>query len=124
MMVEPDSLLIPTGGSRTYVYDGLEEGGNQRGKMQFYHDHRMDVTGRNVWMGLTGLHIVDDPADLPAPPSGEFDLPLAIADRQFDAKNQIPYVFNPTVPLVTSSWLTAFTSHTLRLATVSIAFAS
>ena len=92
---QPDTLLIPTGGSRTYVYDGIEEGGNQRGKMQFYHDHRMDVTGRNVWMGLTGLYIVDDPADPSTLPSGEFDLPLAIADRQFDAKNQIPYVFNP-----------------------------
>src|SRR5439155_18019444 len=52
---QPDSFLIPTGGSRTYIYDGLEGGGNQRGKMQFYHDHRMDVTARNVWMGLTGM---------------------------------------------------------------------
>jgi FtsP/CotA-like multicopper oxidase with cupredoxin domain len=52
---QPDSLLIATGGSRTYIYDGLEEGANQRGKMQFYHDHRMDLTGRNVWMGLTGM---------------------------------------------------------------------
>jgi FtsP/CotA-like multicopper oxidase with cupredoxin domain len=92
---QPDTLLIPTGGSRTYIYDGLEEGGNQRGKMQFYHDHRMDVTGRNVWMGLTGMYIVDDPADPQTLPSGDFDLPLAIADRQFDAANQIPYVFDP-----------------------------
>jgi spore coat protein A len=92
---QPDTLLIPTGGSRTYIYDGLEEGNNQRGKMQFYHDHRMDVTGRNVWMGLTGMYIVDDPADPSTLPSGKFDLPLAIADRQFDAENQIPYVFNP-----------------------------
>ena len=92
---QPDSLLIPTGGSRTYIYDGLENGGNQRGKMQFYHDHRMDVTGRNVWMGLTGMYIVDDPADPPTLPSGAFDLPLAIADRQFDANNQTPYVFDP-----------------------------
>lgn len=92
---QPDSLLIPTGGSRTYFYDGLEEGGNQRGKMQFYHDHRMDVTGRNVWMGLTGMYIVDDPADPQTLPSGTFDSPLAIADRQFDASNQIPYVFDP-----------------------------
>jgi len=92
---QPDTLLIPMGGSRTYTYEGVEEGNNQRGKMQFYHDHRMDVTGRNVWMGLTGLYIVDDPADPQTLPSGEFDLPLAIADRQFDLKNQIPYVFNP-----------------------------
>ena len=91
---QPDTLLIPTGGSRTYTYDGLEEGNPQRGKMQFYHDHRMDVTGRNVWMGLTGFYIVDDPADPPTLPSGKFDLPLAIADRQFDANNQVAYVFN------------------------------
>lgn len=92
---QPDTLLVPTGGSRTYTYEGTEEGNNQRGKMQFYHDHRMDVTGRNVWMGLTGMYIVDDPADPATLPSGPFDLPLAIADRQFDAQNQIPYVFNP-----------------------------
>ena len=49
---QPETLLIPTGGSRTYTYEGIEEGNNQRGKMQFYHDHRMDVTGRNVWMVL------------------------------------------------------------------------
>jgi spore coat protein A len=92
---QPDDLLIATGGSRTYTYNGLEEDVNQRGRMQFYHDHRMDVTGRNVWMGLAGLYIVDDPADPATLPSGSFDLPLAIADRQFDANNQIPYVFNP-----------------------------
>ena len=92
---QPDDLLIPTGGSRTYIYNGLEGGSNQRGKMQFYHDHRMNVTGRNVWMGLTGMYIVDDPADPPTVPSGAFDLPLAVADRQFDENNQIPYVFDP-----------------------------
>ena len=92
---QPETLFIPTGGSRTYTYDGLEEGNNQRGKMQFLHDHRMDVTGRNVWLGLTSLYIVDDPADPQTLPSGGFDLPLAIADRQFDINNQIPYVFDP-----------------------------
>jgi len=91
----PIDYLIPTGGSRTYIYDGLEAGANQRGKMQFYHDHRMNVTSRNIWMGLTGMYIVDDPADPQTLPSGVFDLPLAIADRQFDADNQIPYVFDP-----------------------------
>src|SRR5436309_5977499 len=91
---QPNSLLITTGGSRTYTYDGLEEGQPQRGKTQFYHDHRMNVPGRNVWMGVTGFYIVDDPADPSTLPSGEFDLPLAIADRQFDTNNQIPYVFN------------------------------
>jgi len=90
----PDEYLIGTGGSRTYTYQHVEDGGNERGATQFYHDHRMDVTARNVWMGLAGLYIIDDPADPTTLPSGQFDVPLAIADRQFDAQNQIPYVFD------------------------------
>jgi spore coat protein A, manganese oxidase len=90
----PDEYLIGTGASRTYTYQHVEDGGNERGTMQFYHDHRMDLTARNVWMGLAGLYIIDDPADPGTLPSGQFEVPLAIADRQFDAQNQIPYVFN------------------------------
>jgi FtsP/CotA-like multicopper oxidase with cupredoxin domain len=92
---QPDEFLITTGQSRTYTYNGLENGANERGTMHFYHDHRMDVNGRNVWMGLVGLYIIDDLADPPMLPSAEFDVPLAIADRQFDENNQIPYVFDP-----------------------------
>jgi FtsP/CotA-like multicopper oxidase with cupredoxin domain len=90
----PDEFLIGTGGSRTYTYGHVENGENERGTTQFYHDHRMDFTARNVWMGLAGLYILDDAADPATLPSGAFDVPLAIADRQFDAQNQIPYVFN------------------------------
>jgi FtsP/CotA-like multicopper oxidase with cupredoxin domain len=90
----PDEYLIGTGASRTYTYQHIEDGGNERGTMQFYHDHRMDLTARNLWMGLAGLYIIDDPADPATLPSGQFEVPLAIADRQFDAQNQIPYVFN------------------------------
>src|SRR3989304_5002832 len=73
----------------------MEDGSPERGAPQFYHDHRMDQTARNVWMGLAGFYILDDPADPARLPSGQFDVPLAIADRQFDANNQIPYVFDP-----------------------------
>jgi FtsP/CotA-like multicopper oxidase with cupredoxin domain len=91
----PEELLVGTGESRTYTYTGLEEGMPERGTMHFYHDHRMDVTARNVWFGLAALYIIDDPADPATLPSGNFDVPLAIADRQFDENNQIPYVFDP-----------------------------
>jgi FtsP/CotA-like multicopper oxidase with cupredoxin domain len=90
----PDEFLIGTGGTRTYTYGHVEDGQNERGTTQFYHDHRMDVTARNVWMGLAGLYILDDSADPSTLPSGAFDVPLAIADRTFDGQNQIPYVFN------------------------------
>src|SRR5437762_11017640 len=92
---QPLDFLIPTGGSRTYIYDGLEGSGYQRGKMQFYHDHRMDVTTRNVWMGLTGMYIIDDPADPPTFPTGAIDLPRPLAESQFDKNNQIPYTLDP-----------------------------
>ena len=92
---QPDEFLAaPSGGSVTYTYTGTEDGGNERGAMQWYHDHRMDVTGRNVWMGLAGMYIIDDPADPQTLPKGEFDVPLMITDRSFDAKNQLAYKFD------------------------------
>ena len=89
---QPDDRLAATGGgSVTYTYTGTENGGNERGAMQWYHDHRMDVTGRNVWMGLAGMYIIDDPADPKTLPKGAFDVPLMLTDRTFDANNQIHY---------------------------------
>ena len=93
---QPMDLLIPRGGSRTYTYEMTEAGEPERGAMQWYHDHVMDVTGRNVWMGLAGMFIVDDPAEADinaALPNGAYDVPLMVADRKFDANNQIPYTF-------------------------------
>jgi len=89
------NFLFEPGQARTYTYDGIENGENERGAMQWYHDHRMGETGMNVWMGLTGLFIIDDPADPATLPSGSYDLPLVIADRQFDGNNQIQYFYDP-----------------------------
>lgn len=92
---QPDEFLAaPGGGSVTYTYTGTEAGGNERGALQWYHDHRMDVTGRNIWMGLAGMYIVDDPADPKSLPKGEFDVPLMITDRSFTSTNQLDYHFN------------------------------
>jgi FtsP/CotA-like multicopper oxidase with cupredoxin domain len=92
---QPNTQLIPTGGQHTYVYEGREAGRPERAVTQWYHDHRMDVTGRNVWNGLVGMFILDDPVDAALPlPKGQFDVPLTITDRTFDANNQIPYNFN------------------------------
>jgi FtsP/CotA-like multicopper oxidase with cupredoxin domain len=92
---QPNTQLIPTGGQHTYVYEGREAGQPERAVTQWYHDHRMDVTGRNVWNGLVGMFILDDPVDSALPlPKGQYDVPLTITDRTFDANNQIPYNFN------------------------------
>ena len=92
---QPDAFLAaPNGGSEKYTYTGTEAGGNERGAFQWYHDHRMNLTGRNVWMGLAGMYIIDDPADPQTLPKGEFDVPLMLTDRSFDAHNQL--VYHPT----------------------------
>ncbi|HLI27251.1 MAG TPA: multicopper oxidase domain-containing protein [Chloroflexota bacterium] len=91
---QPADYLIPPGGSRTYTYTGREGGGNERGAIHFYHDHRDMLTGRNVWMGLVGMYLLEDPADPPSLPAGEFDVPLILTDRSFDANNQLVYQFN------------------------------
>jgi spore coat protein A len=92
---QPADYLIPTGGSRTYTYTHVEDGHNERGALQWYHDHVDMVTGRNVWMGQAGLYILDDPADPATLPSGAYDVPLMVADRAFDASNQLVYNFSP-----------------------------
>ena len=88
---QPHHHLIPPGDSMVYTYEHMEDGSPERGATQWYHDHRMDVTGRNVWNGLAGMYILDDPADPAGLPSGAHDIPLMLFDRQFDAQNQIPY---------------------------------
>lgn len=74
-------------GVREYVYPC-----EQRAATLWYHDHRMDFTGPQVYRGLLGLHIVQDDEDDALPlPKGERDIPLLIADRAFDADGSLLY---------------------------------
>jgi len=73
--------------SKEYVYP-LE----QRAATLWYHDHRMDFTGPQVWRGLAGFHIVRDDEDDALPlPKGERDVPLMICDRSFDEDGSFLY---------------------------------
>ena len=91
---QPSDYLIPPGASKTYTYPAVDGGRPERASPQWYHDHRDMVTGRNVWMGLAGAFIYDDPVEQSLNlPKGQYDVPLMVADRQFDAGNQIPYTF-------------------------------
>jgi len=59
----------------------------QRAAMLWYHDHRMDFTGPQVWRGLAGAFIIrDEQEEQLGLPSGEKELVLVICDRAF-AKN-------------------------------------
>ncbi|MBW3653164.1 MAG: multicopper oxidase family protein [Actinobacteria bacterium] len=85
-----NDLLIAPGGARTYTYELIEDGAPERAAFQWYHDHRLDRTARNVWRGLAGMWILDDELDASLPlPRGQRDIPLMLADRSFDARNQL-----------------------------------
>ena len=92
-----NDLLIKPGGRRTYVYDLIEDGAPERASFQWYHDHRFERTAPNVWKGLAGMMIIDDAFESTLPlPTGERDIPLMIADRSFDKRNQLTDPFFDT----------------------------
>jgi spore coat protein A, manganese oxidase len=72
---------------KDYVYP-LE----QRAATLWYHDHRMDFTGPQVWRGLAGFHIIRDEEDDALPlPKDKRDVPLMICDRSFDEDGSFLY---------------------------------
>jgi spore coat protein A len=74
-------------GSRDYVYEL-----DQPAATLWYHDHRMDFTGPQVYRGLAGFHILrDEVEDDLGLPSGERDIPLMIIDRAFAADGSFHY---------------------------------
>ncbi len=74
-------------GSRPYVYEN-----EQPAATLWYHDHRMDFTGPQVWRGLAGLYLItDDAEEALGLPSGDRDLPVMIMDRAFGADGSLAY---------------------------------
>ncbi|MDJ0582080.1 multicopper oxidase domain-containing protein [Crocosphaera sp.] len=69
---------IPDNFFKDYFYP------NDRAATIWYHDHALDLTARNVYMGLAGMYIVEDQYELDLPlPKGEYDIPLILQDKQF-----------------------------------------
>ncbi|MFI9340506.1 multicopper oxidase family protein [Streptomyces sp. NPDC052773] len=74
-------------GTRNYTYPNA-----QRAATLWYHDHRMDFTGPQVWRGLAGLYLVhDDEEDALPLPKGDRDIPVMIMDRAFDSNGALAY---------------------------------
>jgi spore coat protein A len=89
-----NDLLVGPGESRTYTYNGVEDGGDERAAFQWYHDHRLERTARNVWKGLAGMWILEDDFEAGLGlPAGDRDLPLMITDRSFNSRNQLTNPF-------------------------------
>ncbi|MBX7214719.1 MAG: multicopper oxidase family protein [Thermoflexales bacterium] len=92
-LLVPDSMdghprhVIDPG--QTFVYEF--EVKNRPG-LYWFHPHPHVLTGQQVYRGLAGLlQVEDDAATAATLPTGEFDLPIVIQDRLFDAANQLLY---------------------------------
>ena len=78
---------IQPGQSYVYEFEVIDRAGPY-----WFHPHPHGQTAQQVYNGLAGLFIVSDEEEAAAGlPAGEFDVPLVIQDRTFDADNQFVY---------------------------------
>jgi len=61
----------------------------------WYHDHRVDFTAQNIYKGLAGFFLIFNDQDTGDEttgfhlPSGQFDIPMMLADKVFDSNGQL-----------------------------------
>jgi spore coat protein A len=82
----PEDWSIP-GQTRTCHYS-LE----QNAAALWYHDHAMGINRLNIYAGLVGMMIIrDDEEGTLRLPSGPYEIPLTLYDRNFTADGQLLY---------------------------------
>lgn len=81
------SFTVAPGESYVYEFQVTNRAGTY-----WYHPHPDMRTGPQVYNGLAGLFLVSDDEEAALGlPSGEFDVPIVLQDRNFDANNQFVY---------------------------------
>ncbi|MCG0276876.1 MAG: multicopper oxidase, partial [Thermosediminibacteraceae bacterium] len=90
--VRPDSDGFPEdwftpGKSALYYYPN-----KQQAATLWYHDHAIGITRLNVYAGLVGLYIIrDEREERLNLPSGEYEIPLIIQDKDFNDDGSLSY---------------------------------
>jgi len=82
----PEDTILP-GESDVYQYPN-----GQLPTTLWYHDHALGITRLNVYLGLAAFYLIrDDLEDGLGLPSGEFEIPIVIQDRTFNADGSLFY---------------------------------
>jgi spore coat protein A len=82
----PEDWYVP-GQSRVHTYPNKQDAATL-----WYHDHAMGINRLNMYAGLAGLYLLRDDHELGLGlPSGEFELPLVLADRLVRADGSLYY---------------------------------
>jgi spore coat protein A len=102
----PTDLILPKGhghvspahaghgsaGEHSHFFKDYRYLNKQRAATLWYHDHRMDFTGPQVYRGLAGMYILRDEVEDSLPlPSEEKEVPLVITDRTFNRDGSFYY---------------------------------
>jgi len=78
---------VAPGGEYVYEFEVRNRAGTY-----WFHPHPHGLTGTQVYGGLAGLFLVSDDEERAARlPAGERDISIVLADRTFDASNQLVY---------------------------------
>ncbi len=88
--VAPQSGTLFNGGV-AYTYENTQEAGTL-----WYHDHALGITRTNVYMGLAGFYMLRDANENALRtgnvlPSGNYEIPIVIQDREFTTLKQLFY---------------------------------
>jgi spore coat protein A len=82
----PEDWVVP-GKSNVFYYPNQQDPA-----MLWYHDHAMGINRLNIYAGLLGPYIVRDKVeDELNLPSGKYEIPLLIFDRDFTLDHQLLY---------------------------------
>jgi FtsP/CotA-like multicopper oxidase with cupredoxin domain len=83
----PFNLVPPGGGTKQHTYFN-----DQPAATMWYHDHAIDHTARNVYHGLASFYLLTDAnEDSLGLPSGDFDIPLVIQSKFFNADGSLNF---------------------------------
>lgn len=79
--------IIDPGETFVYEFEVIN-----RSSLNIYHPHPHEITARQVYYGLAGGLIVNDEEEAKLElPSGEYEIPIVLQDRRFNAQNQLIY---------------------------------
>jgi spore coat protein A, manganese oxidase len=82
----PEDWYVP-GKSRTNYYPNQQDACTL-----WYHDHSMGINRLNIYAGMLGLHIIrDDVEEALHLPSGKYEIPLVVMDRDLRRDGQLSY---------------------------------
>jgi blue copper oxidase len=79
--------IIDPGETFVYEFEVIN-----RASLNIYHPHPHEITAKQVYYGLAGGLIINDEEEARLElPSGEYEIPIVLQDRRFNAQNQLIY---------------------------------